>query len=598
MKYSSFFTSLLLLFFFSIAAYSQKSYKLTYDKLNDNWSIYENKFSKEKYILTPLKNKPKLNENDLVELELINYNPFLYYVTFDQNDKIITKGKSSGASGIVNLLSGGLSVLSGIEITQGIFASRGAEVNSVNVSDINEYKAYQKDASIIVSNLNNFNSNLSEYQEVLKLLEREDITSIKSNVIEKLNNCKKTYSNPEPLINELYPGTKYHFLKAGVKDNTIVKQFEEIETRVTELKEKIEIINNQYSKDKIEDLIYQIENQKYSLNYKFTVNQNQELEITDDELTSLSKNEVVVSKKFIINFYNRNDLKMKSAEQTTDDYFMRFYHPNKYWSNEGKIVNSYCDNCKPVVAAEGVWKSSYNEVIPRNLYSTRDNDYNSKPPEDWKEKFPLKNNALRDWVFYDTNGVIEHVSIAPTIKKDESNYWKNELQKKYSTEELETIAPEKKLIDIPLKGGNDIKWTSGFYVLNSFNNRYKYALLSNSTSDSIQLKQTIENKPLYCIGSQIEMQFYGNNYFTPSINLGAAMDVWKDRDVHLIIGGGIKLKAFPYIGFSSGISFVRTNKLIESINTNEQILNENQSIDDFIEKKITPGYYFGIIINL
>jgi hypothetical protein len=46
-------------FFFSVA-YTQKSYKLTYDKLNDNWSMYENKFSKGKYILTPLKNKPKL----------------------------------------------------------------------------------------------------------------------------------------------------------------------------------------------------------------------------------------------------------------------------------------------------------------------------------------------------------------------------------------------------------------------------------------------------------------------------------------------------------------------------------------------------------
>jgi hypothetical protein len=597
MKYLSLLVSILTVFFFSVA-YTQKSYKLTYDKLNDNWSMYENKFSKGKYILTPLKNKPKLNENDLVEIELINYNPFLYYVTFEQNDKIITKGKSSGATGIINLLSGGLSVLSGIEITEGIFASRGAEVNSANVSDMNEFKAYQKDASIIVSNLNNFNSNLTEYQEILKLLEREDITTIKTNVIEKLNYCKKTYSNPEPLINELYPVTKYHFLKAGVKDNTIVKQFEEIETKVIELKEKIEIINNQYSKDKIQDLIHQIENQKYSLSYKFTVNQNQELQITDDELSSLSKNEIVISKKFVINFYNRNDLKMNSTEQSTDDYFIRFYHPNKYWNSEGQIVSSYCDNCKPVVAAEGVWKSNYNELIPRNLYSTRDNDYNSKPPEDWKEKYPLKNNALYDWFFYDTNGVVEHVSIGPNIKKDESNYWKNELQKKYSTEDLEAIAPEKKLIEIPLKDGVDVKWTSGFYVLNSFNNRYKYSLLTNFTSDSIKLSQSIDNKPLYCIGSQIEMQFYGNNYLTPSINLGAAMDVWKDRDVHLIFGGGLKLKKFPYLGLSSGISFIRT-KTRNDINFPEGfILNEMQTIDNFIEKKYKFGYYFGITVNL
>lgn len=66
---------------------------------------------------------------------------------------------------------------------------------------------------------------------------------------------------------------------------------------------------------------------------------------------------------------------------------------------------------------------------------------------------------------------------------------------------------------------------------------------------------------LPCVGSQMDFQFFCNRMITPTVNLGPAMDVWNQGDVHFLLGRGLRFKAFPYLGLTTGLSFTRMQVL-------------------------------------
>ena len=117
------------------------------------------------------------------------------------------------------------------------------------------------------------------------------------------------------------------------------------------------------------------------------------------------------------------------------------------------------------------------------------------------------------------------------------------------------------MVEMPVSGGFNLSWSTGFYAVGAFGPRNIYSLSRNVTMDSLVLNGTSTANMLPCIGSQMDFQFFGNNMITPTVNLGAAMDVWNQRDVHFLLGGGLRFKAFPYLGLTTGLSFTRMQVL-------------------------------------
>ena len=92
---------------------AQKSYHVSYNKSQDSYQFFENKLVQGKMEKVELKNNfPKLKENDIVTIEVTNYNPFKYYVSISEDWKTVSTGKKSGASGILNLITMGLNPFS------------------------------------------------------------------------------------------------------------------------------------------------------------------------------------------------------------------------------------------------------------------------------------------------------------------------------------------------------------------------------------------------------------------------------------------------------------------------------------------------------
>jgi len=111
--------------------------------------------------------------------------------------------------------------------------------------------------------------------------------------------------------------------------------------------------------------------------------------------------------------------------------------------------------------------------------------------------------------------------------------------------------------------------------------------------------QTSLSRSRICIGSQMVFDFQGNKLITPSLNLGAAVDFWDERDIHFLIGGGMKFKQFPYLSLSAGLAFTRVNVLNKSLQVGQSYDNSNSSIDPSTlqTKKYVPGYFMGLNIS-
>jgi len=589
----------------AIHATAQRTFHISYDKVNDTWSYSQVKLVDGKSEKIPLRKRlPKLKETDIVEVEVVNYNPFLYYVDIQQEDNVVTTGGSSGVAGIVNLLSGGLPLISGLEMGLLGGATRG-ETEAVDASNQEEFNMYRKDAQLVTMQINNFNTRYKKFQAAIERLESENLASIKEEVVNELEACKKEYFNPEQLLTEYFPSMKLHYLKAGVNDDRYKSNLLDLEEKVKQFKGELVSVEGSYTKEAIQQLIDQVKNVSFSQQVKFQMGKSQQFSnVTDGD--DLAQNEVVFGKRFVLYFYNRNDLKLKNEGQSGgygEPTFVRYYWPNRYWTSKGELVNVKCMGCQPVLAAEGL----YDGTPPRNLFKLWVDELRDKPDE-WLEKNPLVEEAIKDWVFYDTNGVVDYVSIAPTYEEDLSTAWEKEFAKTYDSDELENKPYQRRMVELPVNGGFNVGWSSGIYAVGAFGPRYQYSLSSNATMDSVQLNGATSSAILPCIGSQMDFQFFGNKTITPTVNLGAAVDFWNEREIHFLLGGGLRFKAFPYLGLSAGLSFTRMQVLNNQVRIGDMLEgNESDYLDSesfktingapLIEKKYRPGYYFGINIT-
>ena len=78
-------------------------------------------------------------------------------------------------------------------------------------------------------------------------------------------------------------------------------------------------------------------------------------------------------------------------------------------------------------------------------------------------------------------------------------------------------------------------------------------------------------------------------------NLGAAIDLWDDRDIHFLAGMGIKFKSFPLLSLTGGISFTRMNQLNDDYEVGGSY--EYLGFEELSRKSYGLGYYIGLNVN-
>ena len=575
---------------------AQKSYHVSYNKSQDSYQFFENKLVQGKMEKVELKNKfPKLKENDIVTIEVTNYNPFKYYVSISEDWKTVSTGKKSGASGILNLITMGLnpfsSFLQSIPLPEDF--TRGSEIPNQVENEL-EFDLYENQSSEMLISINGFLDHFKEFQQVLESLQEEDIENQKSMIISKLEQCEKDYSDPRLVINDLYPSAKYHFFKAGITNSNLLSDGEELDNRINKFKEDLVKIAPIYSKEAIKNLILDLNSAKFSCEKKYQVSNMNTFKVDDPENDELQKDDVVIGKLFTISFYNVQELKAASAEEmeANEVNFVRYYHPNRYWTKKGEISDSFCVGCQPVIWAEGLWQGK----PPRNLFDifVQKGDFNSH--EDWEESIPLKDEAVGNWNFYNKNGKLDHLSFGPLESESAITNKTNSTNISFEPELLEDKIAQRKIVELPVKGAINMNWSSGIYSVGSFATRNKYSTQQVGV-DSIGIVSATQANMKFCFGSQMDFQFYGNGLLTPSINVGAAIDFTQERNIQFLIGGGLKFKKFPLLGLTGGLAFTPNQVLTDTykVGVNYDYLTFDSSA--YFKRKYQLGYFIGLNLN-
>jgi hypothetical protein len=568
----------------SLFLFSQNSYVIQYDKLSNKFTykkvVFESTGDKKEL---DLKGKlPKLIQGDNVVVEVINYNPFLYYVEIEEKENLQPTVKKGNSFALLNMMTSGLSPLSsfmtGLSTMQNEFSRRGEEAIAVNESEL---ELYLNETKMLSNIIQEYNSKYEIYKQILAQIESEELPLNVKSVIKKLEDIYKNYNNLTDKIEFLSSSSNFHFNKAGVTDVNLKESAISFDYQLNKFKELLANAENIYNKKEIGEWISKLKSAEFKMKKSFVISSQSKLfSLTNFEDNELN-NKFLVGIQYKIKFYRLSDLKellsLKVSESSPN--YVKYYYSNKFWNPKGEIVDTFCFDCKPVLRAEGL----YNGQAPRNLTGIfRDQNI---------EKNELNEEAEGKWTFYDENGGISNILIAPESDPIRKNF-KQELK----LEDMNQVYSISKTVDFPIKHNVTMNWSTGFYSIGSFMERNTYFSKENPSMDSVTISETKLSRSLICIGSQMAFDFQGNKVITPSINLGAAVDFWDDRDIHFLLGGGLKFKHFQYLSLSAGISFTRVNILNPSLQVGQTYKLENIS-GNVQSKKYVPGYYIGLNIS-
>ena len=582
--------------FFASNFYSQVSYRVEYDKPSDKFTYkkIDNSSSDGKQEIDLNGKLPKLNKGDVVVIEITNYNPFLYHVVIEEEEMKVATGKKSNAFGFLSMLSGGLSPISSFMtnlsgVKEDLKESR-AETLAKNESELELFAA---ESQVVAELIKEYERKYTLFEKTLIEIEKEDLQSDVKSIVGKLKDIYKNYSDPIDKIELLSSSSRLHFFKAGVTDSKLKENANSFDYQLMKFKELLANPANTFTKKGIEEWIIKLESANFQLKKSFMVS-SEANSFTIGSSEEDMERDALVGMNYKIKFFRLKDI-MEAVEPDYDEdnsdspIYLKYYYSNKYWSVDGKVVDTLCENCSPVLRAEGLWKKEEEgDAIPRNYSELFESE----------EEKTMKDNAIDKWMIYTDEGKLSYVSYGPEVESDSKS--NNIPIKDDDIKKLSSMYSVVKSVEIPVKSGIIMNWSSGLYSIGSFKQRLKYYRTDNLSEDTSTVQQTSVSRSKICIGSQMAFDFAGNNIFIPTINLGAAVDFWDERDIHFLIGGGLKFKKFPFMSITAGVAFTQINVLNKALQVGQSYEYSNALLGDenLSSKKYVPGYFVGLNINL
>ncbi|MFM7682071.1 MAG: hypothetical protein ACKO7P_04925, partial [Bacteroidota bacterium] len=265
--------------------------------------------------------------------------------------------------------------------------------------------------------------------------------------------------------------------------------------------------------------------------------------------------------------------------------FVRLPHASKYVNGYGEIVDEPCENCEPLIRAEGMISG---EDIP-SIEDIEDNDCSS---------------CIGKWTLYNDEGKIERIITPPRITVISGT--PTQLQQKVELaegESLETALVMKKSLEMPVAGAIGLNWTTGLFAISPFGGRREFDFRTNVTGDSTIVSVTNLSPLNLSLGTLMSVEFLSTRAIIPAINLGVSVDISQDQNINYLLGFSIKPKKFQLLSFAAGISYSKVNALNNNLKVGETYLTEDfnaitdSEVDNFSKLIYRPGVYFGLGLN-
>jgi hypothetical protein len=549
--------------FIAFAASAQRNFVIEYDKVTDactHRKVTQRKNGTKDTIR--ISELPALSKGDVVDVKISNYNPFLYVVSIER-ENIMLELKENNAFSLIKLVMSGLDPVSGIISTVG---SASGSIRAEGVKNEENYLVYKQKEKVILGKIEKFSKSYDEYHSLLKELYKENLKAESKVLISKFEKLYKDFENPLTDINALHSELNINYYKAGISSEKFKNDKRNFDNQLETFRKIADDNISTFTRENIFRLIENLKKADFTYSQTFVIGDEAKQDINLDNSKSL-----ISDVKFNISFVKIQDIAAQFKNEAEDITYVKYFYGDAYYNADGNIQTKPCTDCIPVLRAEGLYAGQ----APRYFEQLFTEDSIHLLPE-----------AVGKWLFYDKNGELVKIDMEP-FKNSKSP---TDLYDKIKLNDYPSFI---RSVKAPVSGTVQMRWATGLYAIGSFSGRKNYDLAFNSTGDSSLITESALSNINFSLGSELVFDFKGNKFLKPSLNLGAAIDLFNDRDISILLGSSLKLTKFPFIGLSAGLSFTQINILNKNLKVG-QIYELFETPEDIQQKKFRPGFYFGL----
>jgi hypothetical protein len=161
-------------------------------------------------------------------------------------------------------------------------------------------------------------------------------------------------------------------------------------------------------------------------------------------------------------------------------------------------------------------------------------------------------------------------------------------------------------ISVPYQTQSSFAWTTGAIYVAPFSGGFLDfgTRESELSSDSAQVfKKGKGTSGRITLGTSLQYNFPSSKSLIPHALFGMSVSFLSDsyeKPLNFLLGGGLKIKQFPYLSLSAGVSFCQNRALKEGIklDTFYDISNSDDVLKDLTRRVFSPGWFLGLNVNL
>ncbi len=598
----------------AISAVAQQNYRIQYNVLTEKHEIFrENGTNK-----PDLVKRVRFHDGDVVKVTVNGYNPLKYFVVIKQNEvKTSAKADPKFLDEAKNFLGKSQSIFSFLEDVNLPFlggagklaeeVSRGEDDKSQLFSAPQHYAAYQQYKNQIVRDISCLSFLVNRYNAVLNEAKskstctKDKFSDLKTQ-LKGIRDSLSAFSYQGVVSNFQDAQTEFSLAKmkfndlsnSGSLDTNIVNTRMSVRNDYNELLNSLSRVNEMYalpnallSADKIDELIFKIDNLKFETEQVYMIHTGSTSSTFSGQ--SGSSEGVITDMDFTIDVFDVDKVLESAKKEQKLSRYVKYPNPGRYWTPDNQPTEKPCAACKPMIKAEGVIEG--NEL-----------------PESYSALLNSEGDLIKEcvgkWIIYDDNGNIKTIKYPPTVMVLNGNAPGENGMTTFSNENLsESSIATKKSLRLPVAGAFSVNWTTGLVGVGALKGRNTFSTRAVGVDeDSISIVKKAGTPLNVCLASVMSIDFLSGRKLVPGINLGVGVDLSSGRNLNYLLGFSLRPKKFPLFSLTGGMAYTPVNTLnadISETKTYKQTEFYNTLGQGSLNvQKYQVGYYFGLHINL
>jgi hypothetical protein len=529
------------------------TYKISYDKTEDQFKYAKKSLVNGVEEFKPLPKKPKVTNNDIIMMEVENYNSYKYRLVLEKDDFPLGERQSNYRNPILllsEIIPGSMVGLTSLGLNLERIKARGVNLNT----------------ELLEENLESLNNNLLRKSGVSDLLNELEL------VLMDKNNSGTDIKNKVQALDSLLREVK----SKDLFEDEINDQIEDMAGMLYPGGS-----NQEYVTDQIKTKILENYNALVS-NFQRNIHsiQTNNFKTTLPPLKVEGEGSSLVLK---LKMYEINEEDAASSLQTSNASYQIWYS-DYFKTPAGELSSLDCSGCEQLKIAEGYFVG-YPPEDPYSIF-TNGSDYGKAmegPQGKWK--FYTSNGNLSKELDF---GKARGYSASPS---SQSKMDPNAPSDQNQVPEIVITAPME--LKRPLRASYTLG-LSGIYLHNELRDYSITAL----PGDSISVYGLSAGNVIPVLSTFLKFESPYSQKIYPGLALGFGTSLSENPILNFMVGPTLSLGQLKQVTLSAGFSFSSVRRLRSDLKEGLNKFVDMGRTDKYYQRNLENGFYLGILFDL